>query len=136
MNEERMKVLEMLSQGIITVDEANELLKSLDSSKVVVDRKLISEAKHLKNTAGKFLYIKVISKDGDKINVNLPIALLKSAMKLGNVQAIIDKSLSGSSIADEMIDVDLIIQCIENGVIGDIVSVESSDGDVVRIYIE
>ena len=136
MNEERMKVLDMLSQGIITVDEANELLKSLDSSKVEVDGKLVSEGRYLKSTAGKFLYIKVISKDGDKINVTLPIALLKSAMKLGNVQAIIDKSLSGSTVADEMINIDLIIECIENGVIGDIVSVESSDGDIVRIYIE
>lgn len=34
MSEERKKILEMLSEGILTVDEANELLDSLPESEV------------------------------------------------------------------------------------------------------
>jgi len=135
MNEERMKILEMLSDGTITVDEANELLKTLDVSKVEVDGKLMKEGQYLKKSSGKFLYIRIVSKDGDKVNVTLPIALLKSAMKLGNVHAIINKSLSESTFTDE-IDIDLIMQFIESGEIGEIVNIESKDGDTVRIYIE
>lgn len=55
---------------------------------------------------------------------------------MGNVQGIIDKTLSGSSFANEAIDIDLILQCIESGTTGNIVSMDSKEGDSVRIYIE
>ena len=135
-SEERLKVLEMLSSGVITVGEANELLRILDSTKVEVDGKLTSEPRALKEKLGKFFYINVVSKDGDRINITLPMALIKTAIKIGSVQSLLDKSMSGSSAVSDMVDIDLIIQCIESGAIGDIVDIESKDGDKIRIYIE
>lgn len=136
MSEERLKVLEMLSSGTITVAEANELLKSFDGANVEVNGKIISEPQALKEKLGKFFYINVVSKDGDRVNITLPMALIKTAIKIGTVQNLLDKSVSGSSTVSDMVDIDLIIQCIESGVIGDIVNIESKDGDKVRIYVE
>jgi len=136
MNEERMKVLEMLSEGVISVDEAHELLKSLDKSRIEVDNKIVEEGQYLKDQLGKFLYIIVESSDGDKVNVTLPMALIKSAIKIGNVQSLLNKSLPSATISEGMVDIDLIIQCIESGIVGNIVDVESKDGDSVKIFIK
>lgn len=136
MSEERMKILDMLSQGIITANEANELLKSLDEKKIEVNGKMMTEGQYLKSAAAKFLYIEAKSHDGDNVNVTIPLLLIKAAVKMGNVQGIIDKSLSGLPIANEAIDIDLILQCIESGTTGNIVSMDSKEGDSVRIYIE
>lgn len=136
MSEERMKILDMLSQGIITANEANELLKSLDEKKIEVNGKMMTEGQYLKSAAAKFLYIEAKSHDGDNVNVTIPLSLIKAAVKMGNVQGIIDKSLSGLPIANEAIDIDLILQCIESGTTGNIVSMDSKEGDSVRIYIE
>ncbi|MFA7528753.1 MAG: hypothetical protein WCZ85_00790 [Bacilli bacterium] len=136
MSEERMKILDMLSQGIITANEANELLKSLDEKKIEVNGKTMTEGQYLKSAAAKFLYIEAKSHDGDNVNVTIPLSLIKAAVKMGNVQGIIDKSLSGLPIANEAIDIDLILQCIESGTTGNIVSMDSKEGDSVRIYIE
>lgn len=136
MSEERMKILDMLSQGIITASEANELLKSLDEKKIEVNGKMMTEGQYLKSAAAKFLYIEAKSHDGDNVNVTIPLSLIKAAVKMGNVQGIIDKSLSWSSFANEAIDIDLILQCIESGTTGNIVSMDSKEGDSVRIYIE
>lgn len=136
MSEERMKILDMLSQGIITANEANELLKSLDEKKIEVNGKMMTEGQYLKSAAAKFLYIEAKSHDGDNVNVTIPLSLIKAAVKMGNVQGIIDKSLSWSSFANEAIDIDLILQCIESGTTGNIVSMDSKEGDSVRIYIE
>ncbi len=136
MSEERMKILDMLSQGIITASEANELLKSLDEKKIEVNGKTMTEGQYLKSAAAKFLYIEAKSHDGDNVNVTIPLSLIKAAVKMGNVQGIIDKSLSWSSFANEAIDIDLILQCIESGTTGNIVSMDSKEGDSVRIYIE
>ena len=136
MSEERMKILDMLSQGIITANEANELLKSLDEKKIDVNGKTMTEGQYLKSAAAKFLYIEAKSHDGDNVNVTIPLSLIKAAVKMGNVQGIIDKSLSWSSFANEAIDIDLILQCIESGTTGNIVSMDSKEGDSVRIYIE
>lgn len=136
MSEERMKILEMLSQGIITVSEANELLRTVDEKKVEVKGVKMTEGQYLKSEAEKCLHIEVNSAEGDNINVTLPVPLIKTAVKLGNIQGILDKSLSESSFTSDAIDVDLIIQCIESGANGEIVSMNSKDGDCMRIYIK
>ena len=96
----------------------------------------MTEGQYLKSAAAKFLYIEAKSHDGDNVNVTIPLSLIKAAVKMGNVQGIIDKSLSWSSFANEAIDIDLILQCIESGTTGNIVSMDSKEGDSVRIYIE
>lgn len=138
MNEERMKILEMLANGIINANEANELLATLDKNKVEFDGKIMSEGKAIKAAASKFLYVKILSAEGDKVNINVPLNLVKTAIKTGSFQGMLQKSLNGVSdeTVKQSIDFDLIVSLIENDVAGNIIDIESAEGDKVNIYIE
>lgn len=139
--EERMKILEMLSEGTITVEEAKELLDTLDKQKVVVaDGEGTNEAvmgEVVKSQAGKLLRIKVATEDGDRVDVNLPLSLIKAAIKIGGAQDLLTKSVNiGKTNILEGIDPELIISSIEHGMVGKIVDVKTADGDIVEIYVE
>jgi LEA14-like dessication related protein len=135
--EERVKILEMLAEGTITVEEAKELLDTLDQQKVALEKtdnpREVSMVDVAKGQAGKVLHIKVNSQDGDKIDINLPLAFLKAAIKIGNGKEMLLKSINGRL---QGIDPDIIISSIEHGITGKIIDVKSSDGDKVEIYID
>ena len=75
--------------------------------------------------------IRVDSEEGDKVNVNLPMKIIKAGIKLGMTMPQINgnKALEG-------IDFEEIIKLVEEGLVGEIVSVESAEGDSVRIVVE
>ena len=78
------------------------------------------------------LRIYVRSADGDLVKVNLPLPLIKALMDMG----VSPNVVGGEKIKDAHIDWSSIILMIENGVIGKLVEVESSDGDTVEIVVE
>lgn len=139
--EERMKILDMLASGTINASEANELLSTLDKQKVEVTTetgtKNFSMGSLVKGEIGKTLHIKVESAEGDTVNINVPIAFLKAAIKSGTAKDLINKSVkSQNNDALNNIDPDLIISSIESGMIGKIVDIKSAEGDVVEIFID
>ncbi len=74
------------------------------------------------------LRIVVDSADGDKVRVNLPMALAQAAIDCGmKIEGI--SSLEG-------IDLSAILNMVNQGAIGNLVEVESADGDLVRIFVE
>ena len=73
----------------------------------------------------------VDSSDGDKVRVNLPMALIQVAIECG----IEMPQLSGSE-ALKHIDWNQIMDMVSRGVIGNLVEVEDADGDIVRIFVE
>lgn len=77
------------------------------------------------------LRIYVLSGDGDRVKVNLPLPLIKALIASGaNINI-------GNGKADSLnIDWNNIISMVEHGVIGKIVEVESADGDTVEIVVE
>lgn len=77
------------------------------------------------------LRIIVDSADGDKVRVNLPMALIQVAIECG----IEMPQLSGSE-ALKHIDWNQIMDMVSRGVIGNLVEVEAADGDIVRIFVE
>lgn len=85
-----------------------------------------------KNPDELVLRIKVDSADGDKVRVNLPIALLRV---LSNSGIDIAAQYSGME-ALKSIDMEKILELVENGTVGKIVVVESSDGTIVEIIVE
>jgi transcriptional regulator with XRE-family HTH domain len=74
--------------------------------------------------------IKVLSNDGDKVNVNLPWPLVKVAIDMG-----ITPKVDGRDVLKD-IDINKVMALVEQGVIGKIVEIESKDGDVVEIVVE
>ena len=77
------------------------------------------------------LRIIVDSADGDKVRVNLPMALVQVAMDMGMEMP----QLSGKETLKN-IDLNQIMELVRQGAIGNLVEVESADGDIVRIFVE
>lgn len=77
------------------------------------------------------LRIVVESKNGDHVRVNLPMALVKVTLEMGMNMPQINgnEALSG-------IDFTQILKMVELGAIGNLVEVESGDGDTVKIFVE
>lgn len=77
------------------------------------------------------LRIVVDSADGDKVRVNIPMALVEAALDMGLSMP----QVSGND-ALKGIDLGKILELVRQGAIGNLVEVESSDGDTVRIFVE
>lgn len=77
------------------------------------------------------LRIVVDSADGDHVRVNLPMALVQVALDMGMEMP----QVSGNA-ALKNIDLAQILAMVQQGAIGNLVEVESSDGGVVRIFVE
>ena len=77
------------------------------------------------------LRIVVDSADGDKMRVNLPMALVQLAMEMGMKMP----QVSGN---DALKDIDWaqVMELVRHGAMGNLIEVESADGDIVRIFVE
>lgn len=73
----------------------------------------------------------VSSVDGDKVKINLPMALVKAGVKIG-----MSMPQVGSNDALKNIDLDSLIYMVDQGVMGKLVEIESADGDHVEIFVE
>ena len=124
LKEERMKVLDLLSKGIISADEAEKLLSAMDKS----EEGLKAEAVLVDQKKAPFRMLKILvdSEDGDKVRVQIPVEVAK-LLKTGKVNV---------NLSDNDIDIDALLDMINTGVVGEIVSVDSADGDKIRIIVE
>ena len=77
------------------------------------------------------LRIVVDSADGDKVRVNLPLSLVEAAIDMGA-----DMSQVTGSDALKGIDLGKILELVRRGSVGNLVEVDSADGDIVRIFVE
>ena len=77
------------------------------------------------------LRIVVDSADGDKVRVNLPMALVQLAMEMGMEMP----QVSGN---DALKDIDWaqVMELVRHGAMGNLIEVESADGDIGRIFVE
>ena len=77
------------------------------------------------------LRIVVDSADGDKVRMNLPMALVQLAMEMGMEMP----QVSGN---DALKDIDWaqVMELVRHGAMGNLIEVESADGDIVRIFVE
>ena len=109
----------------VTVDE---LLSGKQELQPVVTLVPEEQRKDIKDM---MLRIVVDSHDGDKVRVNLPMALVQVAMDMGMEMP----QVSGNN-ALKGIDWMQIMDLVRHGAMGNLVEVESADGDAVRIFVE
>lgn len=69
--------------------------------------------------------------DGDKVRINIPCALIKVCLESGMEMPQISENSSLKNI-----DFVKIFEMVEKGAIGNLVEVESADGDKVSIFVE
>jgi hypothetical protein len=80
MSEERTRILDMLSNGKISVAEAEKLLNAIGEQSMGDVRPAIVEGPGTKKPLPKYLRVVVDGKD--KVNIRIPFQLLRSGMKL------------------------------------------------------
>lgn len=123
----------------------DELLSENTPEINIAGEKAPEEKKHIEyvvpestkeNGELKFLKVNVLSQFGDKVNVKLPITLIKTLKSfLSSIK--LDKNLTGGVGIDlSDIDFDEIFELVDRGVIGEIVNVVTQNGDVVKLYVE
>ena len=77
------------------------------------------------------LRIVVDSSDNDHVRINLPMALVQVALDMGMELP----QISGNNALMNL-DLQQIVNLVHHGAIGNLLEVQSGDGDVVRIFVE
>ena len=75
--------------------------------------------------------ISIKSADGDEININLPLSVIKVLVENNSNTNIISGNESLKNI-----DFASLLSLAEQGVIGEIVNIKSADGDIIKIVVE
>ena len=144
MEAERRKVLDMVAEGKVTADEAERLLRKLDGSGA-------GDAPGAGGTAGagdaakgadgseaggaplKYLRVLVDSADGDKVNIRVPLGLLRAGVSLATLLP----AAAGDKLSENGIDLsplagDALVEELRELT----VDVDSAKGDTVRVFCE
>jgi hypothetical protein len=124
--EERLKILQMLKDNKISVDEASELLKTLEKSEPVGT---IGELNSPNAQRGRWMRIAVTdaATGKAKINLKLPIGVVKAGIKLG------------AKFSPELQEMDSakLLEAIQDGGTGKIIDVnDAEDNEHVEIFID
>ena len=127
MSEEISKILTMVQEGKIDSEKGAQLIAVLKEK----------ETPALSNKQNKYLdktlKIRVVSKENDNVNVNVPIKLVKALLKTGHSIA---ASIPQSQQYVKDLDINMLIDAIENELDGNIVDIQSANGDTVKVVIE
>jgi hypothetical protein len=145
MDEKRKKVLQMLSEGKINVEEAERLLDRLEGAtepapgqpRIVggVDMSVKAAERPVPENP-RFLRVVVDSARGNKVNVRVPMALIRTGIKLKALlpeharQEMEDHGVDLSALSE--LDPDEMIQALAELT----VDLDAESGDKVRVFCE
>lgn len=123
MRDELLKVLNMVKEEKLEVEKGADLIEAIfNNGKDIVSKKYSERM------------LKVfVDSDGDNVRVNLPIPVIISVIKATGKLPIKNEYVEG---VDFEALADSIISALENETLGDIVTVDSSKGDTVRVIVE
>ncbi len=125
-SEERMRILKMIQDGVISAEDGIRLLDSIEQS---VKREKDNQMSEEVGRAAKFFRVRVTDTNTGKarVNVRLPISVLNAGMKMG---ARFSTEIQG-------LDPSELMQFIREGTIGKIVDVyDEKDGEHVEVFLE
>lgn len=136
MIEDRRKILDMLADGKITSAEAEKLLNAIESKKNEIQK----DDDYTNTNIPKYLFVKVDSKDGDKVNIRVPLKIIRAGIKLKSLipqeaQEKIDEKLVEKGVDFKLEDLsdDNIHEFLE-ALAEFEVNVEDRKGENVKIY--
>lgn len=122
-----ISLLPLLAKTLgVTVDE---LLSGKQENPPAVQIVPANERKDIKDMV---LRIVISSAENDNVRVNIPLSLVKVGVDAGLNMA----QITNGNEALRNIDLGKILELVEQGVIGNLVEVESAGGDTVRVFVE
>jgi hypothetical protein len=124
-SDERLKILKMVEQGMISAEDGARLLEALGSA----EQARIAPPNDSGAGSPRWFRVRVtdLSSGKHKVNVNIPMGLVNVGLKMG------------ARFAPEMegIDIERLTQLIRSGATGKLVEVEDvEDGERVEIFVE
>lgn len=138
MNDNRKRILEMLSEGKISVDEAEQLL-SLVEEPADEPPDPFPPPKQ-RNGPGK--YLRIVGVDGDeRFNIRVPLSLIRGGVKIGALFTTGPSSKINERLKERGIDLDQLsgtdgLDDLVNGLSELETDVQDGTHDRVRIYAE
>ena len=137
MSQERRKIIEMLAEGKITPDDAERLLDKLGQT---TDRDSPAGGSEVterpKIGTPKYLRVVVHSTDNDHVNIRVPLALVRTGLKLSTMlpphasEKLNEKGIDLSHLSE--LKGDELLEALRELT----VDVKSGDGDTVRVFCE
>lgn len=121
MSEERARILQMVSEGKVSAEQGVELIAALRST--------FPHTPQANEGQARWLRVRVTDRETgrSRVNVNLPVSLVKVGIKLG----------ARFAPEGEGLDWDELVAAIEEGASGKLVHVEDSEGgETVEVYVE
>jgi hypothetical protein len=149
MSEDRTRILNLLADGKINADEAGRLLDALESrtpgaatTPGATPSVMKGDPTPLLNALPKFLRVKVNGTEGEKVDVKVPLALVRSGLKLTSLippeaMDTINKQMTDKGISIDFAnlkpeDIDDLIEALRDME----VNIEGKDGEKVSVYCE
>ncbi|WP_099330267.1 hypothetical protein [Clostridium paraputrificum] len=125
MRADLLKVLTMVSEGKLEVEKSADLIEAMYKK----------EDKPIENVNydRRMFKVRVDSSAGDNVKVNLPVAVITSILKATGKLPIKVEAMEG---IDLEVMTSAIISSLDNEMLGEIVTVDSANGDKVRVVIE
>ena len=138
--DEKLRILKMVEEGKLSAEQAVELLKALEGTvpegeTADYDQDAYEQTAIVNSNIpyeNKMLRVIVDSPAGDKVNIQLPVKIIRQMLKVTGKLPIKSEELEGVDLEALTASV---LECIDNETLGNIVEVNSSDGTTVRIYI-
>ncbi len=128
---EKKKIVELLSQGKINAQQAEELLNAISLKK-----------KKTQSTRSTYFVVDLIEQETNKnlIHLRMPVGLIKAGLKFIPKHAQIQAEIKGSSFDISSINWDDIFAQASDGEIGDLLYLEinrdEEDPLILHVYIE
>ena len=126
--EDKLRILKMVEDGIITAAEAAELLAALDADAPQRQTALAGSGYDKK-----MFRVIVDSPEGDKVKIQFPVGAVKKILRVTGRLPIPEKDLEGVDLAAMM---DAVSECLDDEIEGDFVNVEGADGTTVRVFVD
>ena len=76
--------------------------------------------------------LKVLSKKGDVVNINLPLSIAEVFLKSGSIHGVNEQA----SKLLEKIDLAQVVSLVKLGAVGKLIDIKSAEGDVVEGWVE
>lgn len=127
MSQERIKILQLLEEGKINSTEAMDLLNTLDDSRDEL------QPDKIKSTARKRSLKVLVISDKTKVNVNIPLGLIRVASQIAGMSTQwipedAQEQMKKQGIDLSKIDFDELLQLIDQGLSdGRLVDIETDD---------
>lgn len=133
---DKEKILKMVAEGKISVEDAEKLLKAIGETKSAAtkSKSLVNFKEKIKKSmpnSGK-LVVEIQSMKGENVKLRVPLKLANFVLKMIPKDKLFDFQKDGIDLKEVLTNISSLIDESDD----DILNITSASGDSIRIYVE